>query len=176
MEKDLTWCWLFLPVMVLLGVLACVAPPENIIPPTNTPVPLWPETPAPTPVMPIPVTNTPVSVTPTPSLGIPDSTGTPLPTAGPSEFDTDGDGWPVPGDCDDLAPKTHPGGTEICGDGADNDCNGLVDGSNLDMDGDGYTGCVQVGGVTDCNDSNATVYPGSTIVTPGADGNCDGVF
>ena len=29
-------------------------------------------------------------------------------------------------DCDDTNPAAHPGGTEVC-DGADNDCNGIVD-------------------------------------------------
>ncbi len=42
--------------------------------------------------------------------------------------DQDGDGWTVAdGDCDDLDPSSHPGADELC-DGADNDCDGEVDG------------------------------------------------
>jgi Putative metal-binding motif len=40
--------------------------------------------------------------------------------------DRDGDGFFAPADCDDLNPAAHPGLPEVC-DGADNDCNGLVD-------------------------------------------------
>src|SRR5215471_17868104 len=30
-------------------------------------------------------------------------------------------------DCNDSNPSAHPGAVEICGDGADNDCNGVAD-------------------------------------------------
>jgi hypothetical protein len=43
----------------------------------------------------------------------------------------DGDGVPSIDsgglDCDDLNPATEPAASESCGDGADNDCDGLVD-------------------------------------------------
>jgi len=62
--------------------------------------------------------------------------------------DLDGDGWPsgpdcVIPDCDDGNPARYPYAEEICGDGVDNDCDGIVDDccegvSCCDMDGDGY--------------------------------------
>lgn len=42
--------------------------------------------------------------------------------------DNDGDGYAVEdGDCNDADPTIHPQGTELCGDGIDNDCNGQMD-------------------------------------------------
>lgn len=43
--------------------------------------------------------------------------------------DQDGDRYSscLAGDCDDTNPAIHPGAQEICGDGEDNDCDGLVD-------------------------------------------------
>lgn len=52
-------------------------------------------------------------------------------------MDWDGDGhgsiycWPTPGDdCDDTNAAVHGGATEICDDGIDDDCDGLVDGTD----------------------------------------------
>jgi len=50
-------------------------------------------------------------------------------------YDTDGDGFFWGGscspdevlDCENDDPNSYPGGTEICDDGNDNDCNGLTD-------------------------------------------------
>jgi hypothetical protein len=43
----------------------------------------------------------------------------------------DGDGYSVAqGDCDDTNPMVHPGMAEICGDGLDNDCDGVADRTN----------------------------------------------
>jgi hypothetical protein len=73
-------------------------------------------------------------------------------------------------------------------------CGGLIsviDSSNtvtyfLDADGDGYgdaahpyvsgslTGYVQDN--TDCDDTDATVYPGAPEIVDGKDNNCDGVI
>lgn len=42
--------------------------------------------------------------------------------------DADGDGVTADaGDCDDNNADVHPGATEVCGDGLDNDCNGKID-------------------------------------------------
>jgi hypothetical protein len=65
---------------------------------------------------------------------------------------------------------------EICTDGIDNNCNGMVD-ENIDADGDGYTTC---GG--DCCDSTecadpAKVNPGAfDVAGNGIDDDCDGII
>jgi len=93
-------------------------------------------------------------------------------------------------DCDDSDPLTYPGAPEIVGDGKDQSC----DGGELcyaDADDDGYriddtvvsadADCIDSGeGVAtdpdgDCDDDDATVYPGAPE-TPydGVDQDCDG--
>jgi hypothetical protein len=66
-----------------------------------------------------------------------DSQGNPNTT---ETTDMDGDGYSVAqGDCDDTDPTVHPGATEICNDGKDNDCDGVADRS---VDGSGnVTAC-----------------------------------
>jgi hypothetical protein len=44
-----------------------------------------------------------------------------------SGADQDGDGVRWCDDCDDSNPAVHPGATEICGNGLDDNCNGVVD-------------------------------------------------
>ena len=41
--------------------------------------------------------------------------------------DVDDDGWPDDHDCDTGDPTVYPGAEEVCDDGVDNDCDGLVD-------------------------------------------------
>ncbi len=99
-------------------------------------------------------------------------------------------------DCNDADGDVYPGADENC-DGADNDCDTLVDDADDDVadggtyypdaDGDtfgdsapgsGVTACVQPAGYVtepvDCDDSDATSYPGGTEVCDGADNDCDG--
>ncbi len=98
-------------------------------------------------------------------------------------------------DCDDLDRTVNPSSREVCGDGIDNDCNGLVDGADTardvdwwtDADVDGYgdptlywgKACDNPGGQAtnpdDCDDSDAAIYPGAVEVWyDGVDGDCGG--
>jgi hypothetical protein len=125
-------------------------------------------------------------------------------------YDDDGDGFcetppcvnasGTQQDCDDTDGATNPNAPEVCGDGADNNCNGLTNEQNAigcsiyfqDSDGDGYgtaagnacycepqypyTGATS----TDCDDASPNVNPGQTgyFSSPNGAGNydynCDG--
>lgn len=90
---------------------------------------------------------------------------------GTAAGDDDGDGWTeLAGDCDDTSFARHPEATETIRDGVDDDCDG-VDGSprHQDNDSDGYTDD------SDCDDTNASVYPGAADPTNGVDDDCDGL-
>jgi len=96
-------------------------------------------------------------------------------------------------DCDDQRDDVSPAATEVCGDGIDNDCDGVVDNNGTgaltwftDNDGDGYgdasasiTACSQpvgtVSNSTDCDDNNAVINPGKVEVCNGLDDDCSGV-
>lgn len=45
--------------------------------------------------------------------------------SGGTDEDGDGSAWCL--DCDDSSPAFHPGAPEVCGDGLDQDCDGLID-------------------------------------------------
>jgi hypothetical protein len=92
-------------------------------------------------------------------------------------------------DCNDTDPEIHPDATELCN-LIDDDCNGLVDDAEdaqeyyVDADRDGYGGdeiqwsCEDLDGLVlvtgDCDDLDASSYPGAPEVCDDADNNCDG--
>ena len=103
-------------------------------------------------------------------------------------MDFDGDGYDasVPAciggdDCDDLNPAIHPDATEVCRNGKDDNCNGLVDYEDTtstcecwddDEDGDAAQEC----GGDDCDDSSPDISPDvSEKCANGEDEDCDGL-
>ena len=103
--------------------------------------------------------------------------------------DEDGDGFTADQDCNDNDGTIYPSADELCDD-IDNDCDGEVD-EDLritlysDSDGDGFgnpnaseSACeINEGWVendTDCNDSDATVYPNADERCDDIDNDCDG--
>ncbi len=103
--------------------------------------------------------------------------------------DDDGDGFFSDEDCDDGNEEVNPSAVEIC-DGIDNNCEGTVDEGvtstwYADDDGDGYgdpestTGaCSRPEGYVpvpnDCDDTDATVWPGASEICDGKDQDCNG--
>jgi hypothetical protein len=103
--------------------------------------------------------------------------------------DADGDGYAVEGggcgaiDCDDTDAAVNPGAAEVCDNGIDDDCNGLIDADDpeclvcTDLDEDGYA--VEGGdcGAVDCDDTDPQVNPGAVEVCDnGIDDNCNGLI
>jgi hypothetical protein len=96
-------------------------------------------------------------------------------------------------DCDDSDSDTRPGADEYC-DGEDDDCDGSTDEGAvdaptwyIDYDSDGYgvdtytlEQCEQPAGYlsdsSDCDDTDAAIYPGAAEYCDGIDSDCDSVL
>jgi len=104
-----------------------------------------------------------------PDTGSPD-TGDTGPS--PEGRDLDADGWTAEdGDCEDHNRATWPGAPERV-DGADNDCDGLIDEGTWVFDDDG-DGASEAGG--DCDDGDPTRHPDAAEGgDDGIDQDCDG--
>ncbi|MFZ5477806.1 MAG: MopE-related protein [Myxococcota bacterium] len=118
--------------------------------------------------------------------GYGDASVTTLACEEPSGYTDDAD------DCDDGDRSVHPGATERC-DGVDEDCDNEVDEDAADAvewyrdaDGDGYGDATilvydcsapdgYVADATDCDDADATAYPGASETGDGVDDDCDGL-
>lgn len=117
-----------------------------------------------------------------------------------SDYDRDGF-TENEGDCDDTNPDVNPTGIETC-DGFDNDCNGIIDDSPIDIvqyyldsDGDGFgiestselscpeqksDGYIEAkfrnGEIQfDCDDDNPTVHPDAIEICDFIDNNCNDI-
>lgn len=103
--------------------------------------------------------------------------------------DADQDGYTSAIDCNDSDSSVHPGAEDDC-DGADQDCDELIDEDAtlttffLDIDGDLFggpiaqTACAMPDGYIalggDCNDSDPQINPEATDYCDGVDSNCSG--
>jgi hypothetical protein len=95
----------------------------------------------------------------------------------PEFWDEDEDGWtPCGGDCDDNNAAVNPSAVELLGNGIDDNCNDVIDGSTADVsdplvddDADGYSESEG-----DCDDANENIFPTAIDEANNIDDNCDG--
>ncbi|OQX19558.1 MAG: hypothetical protein BWK80_36745 [Desulfobacteraceae bacterium IS3] len=91
------------------------------------------------------------------------------------DIDDDYDGYTENwGDCNDYESSIHPYSAEICGDGIDQNCDGVdlscMLPTDTDKDYDGFTA-----NQGDCNDNNASIHPGAAeICGDSTDQDCSG--
>ena len=76
-------------------------------------------------------------------------------------------------DCDDLNANVSPLVGEVCN-GVDDDCDGRLDASDEDDDGDGLADfcALAAGGAQDCDDEDASTYVGAPELCDGVDNDC----
>ena len=96
------------------------------------------------------------------------------------DLDDDNDMTPDGTDCAPFDAKTNPQAEEVC-DGADNNCNFLVDEGFQDSDADGWKNCVDEdddgdgsADEEDCQPLNPLIHPGVVEACDGVDNNCNG--
>jgi hypothetical protein len=89
----------------------------------------------------------------------------------PDMEDADGDGDWCDTDCDEGDPTVGPSQTEQVCTGIDEDCDPVGTPDDPDADGDLMYLCSSA----DCDDNNATVWPGAPELCDGLDNNCDGL-
>ncbi|MEE2828078.1 MAG: MopE-related protein [Myxococcota bacterium] len=94
--------------------------------------------------------------------------------------DADGDGFSIPGDCEDLNVFVFPGAAESC-DNIDSDCDGSLADEFPDLDGDTIPDCVDLDvdgdgdpAVTDCDDLDPLYYTNAVELCDTLDFDCDG--
>jgi len=89
----------------------------------------------------------------------------------PLKADDDNDGQTVgDGDCNDDDATVFLGALDLACDGIDQSCSGA---DRTDRDGDGVSGCTG-DDPFDCDDEDATSFPGNTELCDGVDHDCDG--
>ncbi|MCO4769060.1 MAG: hypothetical protein KDA24_03455 [Deltaproteobacteria bacterium] len=95
----------------------------------------------------------------------------------PDGIDADGDGRCEEGeltgvgsqDCNDNAATVCPGCPEICDGFDDNNCDGVVDPDDQDLDADGWSPCQG-----DCDDGAPWNFPNNPEICDGLDNDCSG--
>ena len=91
------------------------------------------------------------------------------PAFGGGTTDEDGDGFDSGEDCDDENPAVYPGAEELCN-GLDDNCDGVLEPVETDLDGDGFRLCDGF----ECDDTRAEVHAGAPELCDGLDSDCDG--